>query len=705
MRDEALNFLFSPVTRIKGIGPSVAKSLANLLPVGTQLSGGMFPTVRDLLFHLPIGIIDRRMSYPLHSAPEAVVATLVVKVETHLPPKQKRFGRQPYKVICVNETGEITLVFFNARDEYIKQALPVGSQRVISGMLERFDFQLQMTHPDIIAPVSQLADVQKIEPVYPLTAGMTSKRIAKLVEQALLQFPDLPEWIDEATCKKNGWPGLKQALIKAHHPGEPQDLNPSSPERARLAYDEMLATQLHLAIIRSHMQRQSACVIRGNGSLANALLKRLPFALTSGQQQVLSDIAADISSGHRMTRLLQGDVGSGKTIVALFSMLKVAEEDRQSALMAPTELLAKQHYKTISALMGCDTIVLLTSSIKSTERKIVLSKIASGEAKIIIGTHALFQEQVAFQNLSLIVVDEQHRFGVAQRLALAEKGDKPHLLHMTATPIPRSLALTLYGDMDISELKEKPAGRQPIATRLIPSSRIEEVLARLEAALARGEKAYWICPMIDDESASASPDDLAAVKLRYTEFSARFKGRVSMVHGRMKPDERNAQMQQFAEGQTSLLVATTVVEVGVDVRDATIMVIERAERFGLAQLHQLRGRVGRGDKPSACVLLYSNHNNQDIMSDIQQRLSVLRETDDGFAIAEADLRQRGSGEILGIRQSGHQRFVFINFAEHHAMLTEARQEAARILKSEVSRPHQLLLSLFNYHNGSHDKAA
>jgi ATP-dependent DNA helicase RecG len=701
MVEAQLRYLFEPVTRIRGVGGAVAKSLSNLLPAATQLSISSLPIIRDLLFHLPISVIDRRASYPLAEAPHGAVTTCVVKVDAHLPPMRKRFGRAPYKVVCSNETGELTLVFFNARNEYIKQVLPLGSQRVVSGVLERFDYQLQMSHPDIIAPVSRLAEIQQIEPVYPLTAGMTSKRLGKLVDQALAQCPDLPEWIDPEILKKNNWPGFKQALQRAHHPQSADDLSPQCPARARLAYDEMLATQLHLALVRSAMQRQSAVVIRGHDALCTRMMSQLPFALTKGQQQVLSEIAADMSSGHRMTRLLQGDVGSGKTMVALLAMLKVVEEGRQSALMAPTELLAKQHYENIAAycrLLSAEKtesfVVFLTGSIKGAERKKALAAMASGEAKIIIGTHALFQEQVLFKNLSLIVVDEQHRFGVAQRLALAEKGDKPHLLHMTATPIPRSLALTFYGDMDISELKEKPAGRQPITTRLIPSARVNDVLQRLENALERGEKAYWICPMIDDDKADAADDDLAAAKLRFKEFSARFKHGVGLVHGRMKHDERNFQMQQFAEGKTRLLVATTVVEVGVDVRDATIMVIERADRFGLAQLHQLRGRVGRGDKPSACVLLYAEGKQDQDENNMTERLGVLRESDDGFKIAEADLRQRGSGEIMGFRQSGQQRFALFDLLHHHEMVAQARQDAARRITTELTHENKLLLALF-----------
>ncbi len=691
MRPESLYFLFSPITRIKGVGGATAKALENLLPQATVVSGATQPIVRDLLFHLPVGIVDRRFTCPLKEAPNGVIATFIVNVDEHLPPKRR--GKSPYKVICSNETGDITLVFFHAGGDYLQKALPVGSKRVISGRVEHYDFQVQMPHPDIIAPVDQLADVQKTEAVYPLTLGITSRRIGKIVHDALEKLPVLPEWTSEKTID------FKTALVTAHNPTSEDDLSPASPARQRLAYDEIFANQLHLAILRQNMQRQPGEIIKGTGNLTDPLIKSLPFMLTGGQTKALAEIADDMASGHRMGRLLQGDVGSGKTIVALLSMLKAAEQQLQSALMVPTELIAQQHYDTISKLLGTEAhlVVLLTGSVKGKQREDILQNIANGTAKIIIGTHALFQEHVAFKNLAFVVIDEQHRFGVEQRMALTEKGAAPHILHMTATPIPRSLTMTLYGDMDISQLTEKPAGRQPITTRIIPSKRYGEVLERLKAALARGEKAYWICPLIEDTSEFLEKD-LAAAKSRFTEFKARFGDKVGLVHGRMKSDERNEQMKKFADGKTTLLVATTVIEVGVDIKDATIMVVEQAERFGLAQLHQLRGRVGRGSTPSACVLLYNDVAGEEAKS----RLSILRETDDGFKIADADLAQRGGGELLGTRQSGMPRFIFMNLFAHQELIARARDDAKAFLKNdpEFKTPRgqalKLLLQLFVY---------
>lgn len=678
--------------------------------------------MRDLLFHLPVGLVDRRFSCPLREAPKDVVATFVVTVDEHIPPKQKRYGKQPYKVLCSNETGDITLVFFNAREDYIKGALPIGSRRVISGRTEHFEFRLQMTHPDIIAPLDKLAEVQKPEPVYPLTIGLSSRRIAKMVGDAIGKLPQLPEWLPAANLS---W---VDALKAAHHPHTEPDLSPLSPARLRLAHDEILAGQLHLALLRRTMQQQPGVVVKGTGELTKQLIDSLPFKLTKGQQQVFAEISADMAGGHRMGRLLQGDVGSGKTVVALLAMLRTAEQGLQSALMVPTELIAQQHYEVISRLVRVLDlpVVLLTGNIKGKARTETLEKIAGGEAKIVIGTHALFQEKVEFAGLALTVIDEQHRFGVNQRMALAAKGNLPHVLHMTATPIPRSLTMTLYGDMDCSMLTEKPAERKPIATRSIPASRYDEVMARLKEALDRGEKAYWICPFIEDDGLrmtddtkfsfsssvipnSSSIDDIAAATHRFTEFKTRFGPVVGLVHGRMKADERNVAMQKFASGETRLLVATTVVEVGVDVRDATIMVIEKAERFGLSQLHQLRGRVGRGDKQSACVLLYSDSIKYPVAGTEPSssnpsvaRLSILRETEDGFKIAEADLSIRGGGDLLGTRQSGLPRFIFTDLFEHQELLGEARADIQQFLKadpelaSERGRALQILLQLFGY---------
>ncbi len=689
MRHESLFYLFSSVSAVKGVGEATARHLTRLLPAATaqsiSMGGETAPRVRDLLFHLPTGIIDRRFTCPLHEAPEGLIATFTVKVDAHTPPKLRG---KPYRVLCSNDSGDITLIFFHAHTDYIKQALPEGSIRVISGRTERFDFQLMMSHPDIITTPDKLEEIQKPEAVYPLTVGLTSRRIAKYIDTALQKIPELPEWIPADLVAEHQWPSFKQALQKTHHPEDEDALSPLSLPRQRLAYDEMLAGQLHLAMLRRNRQKQQGTIITGNGKLSKALTAALPFKLTHGQLEVSEEIAADMRSGKRMGRLLQGDVGSGKTIVALLAMLRATEQNLQSALMVPTEIIAQQHYDTIRKLvepLGV-TVTLLTGSIKGKARKDALESIANGNSHIIIGTHALFQDKVEFENLAFIVIDEQHRFGVAQRQALTSKGTTPHLLHMTATPIPRSLTMTLYGDMDCSTLKEKPAERLPITTRLIPLSRYREIMERLSTALDKGEKIYWICPLIEEADAAEgelqiTPDhDIAAAEFRFTEFKARFGEKVSLVHGRMKSDARDAEMRRFHSGETRLLVATTVVEVGVDVRDATIIVIEKAERFGLSQLHQLRGRVGRGDKQSSCVLLFSDKSGEIAKT----RLSTLRDSEDGFVIAEADLKIRGGGDLLGSRQSGLPRFIFMDILEHQTLLDQAREDATLTLNTD---PH------------------
>jgi len=663
-----------------------------MLPEGP--SGGL-PIVRDLLFHLPSGLIDRRATYPLRAAPPGVTATFVVTVESHQPPSRGR-RKSPYRVLCSNDTGDLTLVFFNAAEDYITQALPVGQQRVVSGQTEHFEYRLQMTHPEVIAPLSELARVQTIEPVYPLTAGLTNRRLATLIRLALEQAPDMPEWIGSG----NKWQGWKASLLKAHAPQEAEDLLPMHPARARLAYDEILANQLYLALLRGRAQGRPGKIITPTEQLRGALKKQLPFTLTKGQEQAIMQIDADMQSGKRMVRLLQGDVGSGKTVVALLAALGMVENGLQCAIMAPTEVVARQHTQTLVRLCANlpVRIALLTGSVKGKAREALLADIENGGAQIIVGTHALFQEHVQFKSLGLIVIDEQHRFGVGQRMALSAKGEHPHLLHMTATPIPRSLAMTMYGDMDSTLLTEKPALRQPITTRVIPLSRMDQLMQAMQSALKRGEKIYWICPQIDDDSVVAR-EDVAAAEARHITFRAMFGAGVGMMHGRMKPDEREAAMQAFTQGSTRLLVATTVVEVGVDVSDATIIIIEQAERFGLSQLHQLRGRVGRGEKPSSCVLLYGRSAGEEAI----QRLSVLRATDDGFLIAEEDLKLRGGGDLLGTRQTGVPQFRFTDLVLHAPLIAQAREEAAAIAKAdpdlEKSSAHRILLGLYGYEYG------
>ena len=681
MRPAILFPLFAPIDTLPGVGPSVAKALG-------KLAGGR---VVDLLWHLPQAIIDRRLSPSIASVEPRRTATLRVRVLEHDPPRTRR---RPYRILCADDSGELILVFFNARPEYLLKILPPGETRLVSGMIDTFGEGLQMVHPDYVLADSDTEGLPAMEPVYPLTAGLTGKMLMKVVRAAMQRAPVLDEWLEPAFRARQGWPGWREALSQAHAPLAEDDVAPLAPARARLAFDELLANQLALAIVRRRLRRQAGRVIRAEGKLNGQVVERLGFQLTSSQSVAFAEIAADMAQPQRMLRLLQGDVGSGKTVVALLAMLNAVESGAQAALMAPTELLARQHLATIAGLAEAAgvCVALLTGREKEVARQSALQGLASGNIGIVVGTHALLQEAVAFRDLALAIIDEQHRFGVDQRLALSEKGSAVDVLVMSATPIPRTLTMTAYGDLDVSLLTEKPPGRQPIDTRVMAIDRLNELVAAVGRMLEGGAKIYWVCPLVEDSEAS----DLAAAEQRHAFLQRAFPGRVGLVHGRMKTAERDAAMRAFRDGPIGVLVATTVIEVGVDVPAATVMVIEHAERFGLAQLHQLRGRIGRGAAASTCILLYA----PPISEAARARLTVLRETDDGFRIAEEDLRLRGAGELLGVRQSGLPAFRVADLAHHGEMLAAARDDARLLLErdpdliSPRGRAARTLLYLF-----------
>ncbi len=666
MRPEILFPLFAPVTSLPGIGSRLEKAVETLAG----------PRVVDLCWHLPSGLIDRRFSPRIADAPDGVVATLTLRVEEHRPPPRGR-NRVPYRVLCSDETGFMTLVFFHAKGDYLLKTLPIGEIRVVSGRVEHYDGQVQMTHPDHIVPLPRLAEIQTIEPVYPLTAGLTLKPLSRAIKAALERVPELDEWLDSALAKREAWSDWRQSLLKAHAPEALEDLEPNTPARRRLAYDELLANQLALCMVRHHTTRKAGRQITGDGHLRAKALAAFGHDLTGAQKAALDDLLADLTAPYRMLRLLQGDVGSGKTIVALLAMLVAIEAGGQAALLAPTEVLARQHAATLSSLAEAAGVrlALLTGRDKGKGRQQILGDLAAGRIDILVGTHALIQEDVVFKDLVLAVIDEQHRFGVHQRMILTSKGvGAVDVLVMTATPIPRTLSLTVYGDMDVSRITEKPPGRTPIDTRTVPLSRLDEVIPALQRALAAGSRVYWVCPMVEE----SEDTDLAAATARYRALADLFGDKVGLVHGQMKAAERDKGMEDFASGRTSILVATTVIEVGVDVPEATIMVIEHAERFGLAQLHQLRGRVGRGKTASACLLLYDTPLGETARS----RLTILRETDDGFRIAEEDLKLRGAGEVLGTRQSGLPTFRLADLEAHADLLPVARDDAMLILSKD-----------------------
>ncbi|WP_407154112.1 ATP-dependent DNA helicase RecG [Bradyrhizobium sp. STM 3557] len=672
MRPALLNPLFAEVTSLPGVGPKQDGLLRYLLGRSET------PRLVDLLLHLPSSVIDRRNRPKVRDAMTGTVVTLEVTVDRHRPPPPRN-KRAPYLVYASDETGDVVLTFFRGRPDYVEKMLPVGAKRYVSGMVQMYDGIPQIIHPDRIVDEAAFAKLSGIDPVYPLTEGLAQGSLRRAIAQALAKLPALPEWISPEVISRCNFPPLKDALTRVHVPQEITDILPDGPFWSRLAFDELLAGQLALTLVRAQLRRPAGNRHAGDGHLRHKIIDALPYALTSSQQQAMAAIAEDLSKPVRMLRLLQGDVGSGKTVVALLASAAVAEVGKQAALMAPTEILARQHAKTIAPLAerAGVKVAILTGREKGKERRDILARLESGEIDILVGTHALIQDDVVFKSLALAIVDEQHRFGVRERLALTSKGEAVDVLVLSATPIPRTLVLTYFGDMDISELREKPAGRQPIDTRAVPDTRLGEVMEAIGRALKAGKLVYWICPLVEESEAEGT-DHLTNATERFESLQKRFGADVGLVHGQMKGAEKDRVMGQFAAHEIKLLVATTVVEVGVDVPAATIMVIENAERFGLAQLHQLRGRIGRGSEASTCILLYHEPLGQ--MS--KSRLAVIRETTDGFRIAEEDLKLRGEGDVLGVRQSGLPGYRIARPEVHAQLITQARDEALRILKDD-----------------------
>jgi ATP-dependent DNA helicase RecG len=664
VRPAILDKLFAPVTALPGIGSQIARLFE-------RLAG---PLVLDLVWHLPSGIIDRRASPAIRALEPDRIATLAVRVEAHQP----GFGRRPYRVLCTDNTGILTLVYFNVKGDQLARLLPVGAERIVSGRVEFYGGMPQMAHPDLVLRPDELDRLKPIEPVYPLTAGLSPRLVQRAIGAALDRAPELPEWIDPALRERRRWPLWRDAVRSVHAPETEADLSPTTVARGRLAYDEIFASQLAVALARARRHRQKGRASVGTGALTGRVEAALGFALTGAQRLAIAEIAAEMAEPRRMMRLLQGDVGSGKTVVALMAMLSAIEAGGQAALMAPTEILARQHHATLQrhATAARVEIGFLTGREKGRARASMLASLASGLTPAVVGTHALLQPDVEFRDLALVVIDEQHRFGVEQRMSLYSKGRDADTLLMSATPIPRTLMMTAYGDLDVSRLSEKPPGRHPVDTRTVALERIEDVMAAVGRALQRQAKVYWICPMVEESETA----DLAAVEERFKALAPLFPGRVGLVHGRMKPADKDRAMAGFAGKELDLLVATTVIEVGVDVAEATVMIIEHAERFGLAQLHQLRGRIGRGDKPSTCLLLYASP-----LGDLaKRRLGILRETEDGFRIAEEDLRLRGAGEVLGTRQSGLPTLRLADLAVHEELVAVAHDDARLVLERD---PH------------------
>ncbi len=656
-RPEILFPLFAGLETLEGVGPKIARNLAGL----------SVASPKDLLLTLPAGGIDRSRKASIREAAIPGTVTVEITVGRHRPAS----GRGPYRVEVEDAGTRFQLVFFHARDDYLRRLLPTGARRIVSGKVELFDGVAQMVHPDHVLPPEEAGSLPDFEPVYPLTAGVTQKVMHRAVQSALARAPDLPEWIDADLKRQKGWPDWRAALAQAHNPEGHEDVSRSAKARERLAFDELFAHQMTLALARQSRRRQKGFSTRGDGRLRQKVLDALPFSPTGAQLRAIEEIAADMEAGTRMSRLLQGDVGAGKTLVALMALLIAVEAGGQGAMMAPTSILAGQHFANLRPMAEEAGVVieLLTGADKGAERAAKLRALAAGDIQVLVGTHAVFSEDVSFADLRLAIVDEQHRFGVAERVRLSEKGLATDVLVMTATPIPRTLSLAQYGDMDVSVLDEKPPGRKPVKTALVSTARIGEVVDHLRAALAEGRQAYWVCPLVEESEVY----DAVAAEERFRHLRAELgEGQVGLLHGRMAPGEKDAVMARFQAGETRVLVATTVVEVGVDVPNASIMVIEQADIFGLSQLHQLRGRVGRGAAESTCLLLYRSP----LGETAKRRLMVLRETEDGFRIAEEDLAIRGAGDLIGTAQSGLPRFRIADL-ESQTPLMALAQSAAR----------------------------
>ena len=663
-RPEILFPLFAALTSLDGIGPKTAQHMAAL--------GVTKP--RDLLFLLPYSGIDRSLRASVQGADLPATLTVEVEIGEHRPPRNKGGA---YRIDVIDAQIAFQLVYFHARGEYLGKLLPTGQRRTVSGKVEFFDGMAQMVHPDHVVRVDEADQIPLFEPVYPLTSGITQKPLGKAIASALSRMPELVEWIDPNQKTLKNWPDWCAAVQSAHAPETMADLSAMAPARERLAYDEFMAHQLTLALARANRRRAPGIESHGNGRLRNKVLSALPYKPTGAQQRAIEEITADLGRPERMNRLLQGDVGSGKTLVAFMALLTVVEAGGQGVMMAPTEILARQHLEGLQPLAEEAGVVLelLTGRDKGREREAKLGALQAGNIQILVGTHAVFQKDVHFADLRLAIVDEQHRFGVRQRLELGKKGQGADVLVMTATPIPRSLALAQYGDMDVSVLDEKPAGRKPIKTALISDERVSEVVDHLRRAIAEGRQAYWVCPLVGESEVS----DLIAAEERFKTLRALLgEAAVRLVHGQMPPSEKDAAMADFTAGRAQVLVATTVIEVGVNVPNATIMVIERAESFGLAQLHQLRGRVGRSSAASTCLLMYK----APLSENGRKRLTVLRETEDGFVISETDLQMRGAGDLIGTAQSGLPRFRVADMESQTALMDIAQSDARKLLHDD-----------------------
>lgn len=680
------------LSKIPNIGPKTEEALERL----------NINKISDLLWHFPSNVIHKKLYPSIHSINDGEIVILkmvIIDIDQHSKTNFSR--RKPFKIYCSNDSGKINLVYFNYHPQYVLNWAKIGSEIIVIGKIEFFNGLKQIAHPEIHSLNKSLPTIIQNDPIYPLTYGITNKQLQKYISYALNKLEDQEEWIPHHIIAKFNWQSFKKSLEDIHHPKNIRDTSPATGPRSRIAYDELLATQLTINLLRQFKNKQFGRMVLGNGSLVSDFIKNLPFELTIGQQKAIEEILNDQNSNKKMSRLLQGDVGCGKTIIAIIAAINAAEAGSQSVIMAPTDVLATQHFASLEKLFKNLPIkfALLTGKTKNKERTKILAELASGEIQILVGTHAVFQEKVIFNDLALVIIDEQHRFGVEQRIALLNKGNNADLLVMSATPIPRSLSIALYGDMDITRVTEKPKSRIPIKTSIIPKSKLNEIIHSLKNILNNSGKVYWICPLITAEENSNYFDDnlqKTAVETRIQELIKLYPNVVGIVHGQLDNNIKQENLNKFIAGDYKILVATTVIEVGVDVPDATVIIIENAESFGLSQLHQLRGRVGRGNQVSNCILLYT----PPISNTSWNRLKILRETDDGFLLAEEDLKLRGSGDIIGTKQSGLPEFHTVDLIEHYPLMSLANEQAKEILSQDPllqslqNQKYRKLLSIF-----------
>ena len=657
--------LFSSVKKIKGVGPVISK----------KLSDKGIENKIDLFLNLPTGAIDRRFCPKLDQLEVGVISTIFVRPVKYTIP---RFRNLPNRVTCKDEYGSIDIIFFNSRESYIKQILPLNEEVVISGKVGFYKNKYQMTNPDYIQSIDREKDITKIMAKYSSVAGISPKTIQKIYKEEIEKLKDIGEWHSQDFLKKMDWPTWYDAIYNLHNPVNVSDVNKESKFYQRLAFDEIFSNFLIFSEIKKRIKKliKVSKVIDEDNLLR--IKKMLPFTLTESQQGALKEILTDISSERKMLRVLQGDVGSGKTAVAMIAAYLTVKSGYQVAFLCPTELLAKQHFLLFKKILENEnlSVQLLTSKIKSSEQADTRFQLSQNKIDIVVGTHSLFQEKTTFNNLGLIVIDEQHKFGVQQRINLSLKGSvNTDVLLMTATPIPRTLILTNYGDMDISTINEKPFNNTTINTLAKPAEQMDDVIVFLKKRLDENDQVYWVTPLIEEsEKLKLTP----AVK-RYEYLKKKLKIEVGLVHGAMKNEDKNKIMEDFISGKIKVIVSTTVIEVGIDNQNANTMIIENCERFGLSQLHQLRGRVGRGKLDAYCLLLYSKN----IGTNGKKRIQILRSSLDGFYISEEDLKLRGFGDIIGYKQSGEKDFIIADPAYHSDLFQLAKEEIENLENKDV----------------------